>query len=86
MYCRSGNAARDAATGYIEPITTGAPLSFAAADPDVVADDGELPPVLDVLVLDELEHAVAASTTQAKPAAKRGHLFVAIISSYACRS
>src|SRR5215469_15053991 len=44
MYCRSGNAASDAAIGYIEPITTGAPLRFDAAEaepdpPDDAAAD-----------------------------------------------
>jgi len=89
MYCRSGNAASDAAIGYIEPITTGAPLRFdaaeaepdppddAAADP---ADDGELE------LLAEHAETAAASATHAKPAAKRRHLFRAMISSYACPS
>jgi hypothetical protein len=82
MYCRSGNAASEAEIGYIEPITTGAPLSFEAVDPDVMADDGELPPPL-LELLELLEHAAAASATQAKPATRRSH-FVGMISPYAC--
>jgi hypothetical protein len=82
MYCRSGNAASDAAIGYIEPITTGAPLRFDAAEaepdaPDDAADD----PAADAGELELLaEHAetAAASATHAKPAARRRHLFVAI--------
>jgi hypothetical protein len=84
MYCRFGNVTRDALIGYIEPITTGAPLSFEAADaepdaaPDVapdVADDPDAPELL--LELEQAE-AAAASATHARPAARRGHFFVAI--------
>jgi hypothetical protein len=75
MYCRSGNATSAAATGYIEPITTGAPLRFDAADAELDAADDDAG-VLELL-LEQAETAVA-SATQAKPAARRGHLFVAI--------
>src|SRR5215469_9517410 len=81
MYDRSGNATSAAAIGYIEPITTGAPLSFDAADAELDAAGAELDAgVLELLLellLEQAETAVA-SATQAKPAAKRGHLFVAI--------
>jgi len=70
--------------GYIEPMTTGAPLRFdaAAAEPaaaDVADADGAdaLEPLLELLL--EQAEAAAASARQAKPAAKRGHFLVAII-------
>jgi hypothetical protein len=69
--------------GYIEPIMTGAPwrfaAGFAAADVAVeVADDADVLPPL-------LEHAAAASATQAKPVTKRSD-FLTIISPSACRA
>jgi hypothetical protein len=77
MYCRSGNATSGAATGYIEPITTGAPLRFDAADAELEAPDAADDACVLELLLEHAEIAVA-SATQAKPAAKRGHLFVPI--------
>jgi hypothetical protein len=79
MYGSCGNVARFALIGNIEPMTTGAPLRFDAVDaePDAepdVADDAD---VLELLL--EQAEAAAASATQAKVAARRGHLFVAMI-------
>jgi hypothetical protein len=69
-----------AETGYIEPMTTGAPLSFDAVAAELAAADVPDADGADVLeLLLEQAEAAAASATQAKPAAKRGHFFVAII-------
>jgi hypothetical protein len=67
-------------TGYIDPITTGAPFRFAvvdapAEDPDVAG----LPPLLLLVLVLVPAHAAVASATQAKPETRRSH-FVAIIS------
>jgi hypothetical protein len=79
MYCNCGNEARLAEIGYIEPMTTGAPLRLGAgaAEPDAaeVAGDPDGADVLEPLL--EQAEAAAASATQARPAAKRGHFFVA---------
>jgi hypothetical protein len=68
-------------------MTTGAPLSCDADD----AGDAELDPETDAaadvavvavvleLLLEHAEAVAAASATQAKPAARRGHFFCAII-------
>jgi hypothetical protein len=58
----------DAEIGYMEPIFTGAPLSFAvdvadAPDAADVADDAD---VLELV----LEQAAVASATQARPVAR----------------
>jgi hypothetical protein len=80
MYCNCGNVARLAEIGYIEPMTTGAPLSFAVVDDalDVAADD-DVDVDVDVVEL-LLEQAAVASARHATPAAKTGHFLVAIIS------
>jgi hypothetical protein len=80
MYDSCGNEARDALIGYIEPITTGVPLS-AGADaeldaPDVAGAD-VLGPLLELL-LEQADAATASAAAQAKPAAKRGHFLGAI--------
>jgi hypothetical protein len=64
--------------GNIEPMTTGAPLSFDAADAE--PDAADVADVLELLLELELEQAeaAAASATHARPAATRGHFFVAI--------
>jgi hypothetical protein len=76
MYCNCGNEARLAEIGYIEPITTGAPLRLAVLDDE----PGVVPDVDDADVLEPLlEQAAVASATQARPTAKRGHFLVATI-------
>jgi hypothetical protein len=84
MYCNCGNVARLAEIGYIEPMTTGVPLRFEVVDDelDVAADDdADVDVDVDVDVLELLlEQAAVASARHAKPAAKTGHFFVAIIS------
>jgi len=66
--------------GYIEPMTTGAPLRFDAVAAELAAADVADADGADVLeLLLEQAEAAAASARQAKPAAKRGHFFAAII-------
>jgi len=79
MYCNCGNVAMFAEIGYIEPMTTGAPLRFDAVAELAAADvaDADGADVLELLL--EQAEAAAASARQAKPAAKRGHFFAAII-------
>src|SRR6516225_1530554 len=80
MYCNCGNVAMFAEIGYIEPMTTGAPFRFDAVAAELAAADVADADGADVLeLLLEQAEAAAASARQAKPAAKRGHFFVAII-------
>jgi hypothetical protein len=66
--------------GYIEPMTTGAPFRFDAVAAELAAADVADADGADVLeLLLEQAEAAAASARQAKPVAKRGHFFVAII-------